>query len=62
MLTSLIFTYFQTGTNEVLTEKAKSRLKSNVIRFKDEVETSQGDDNKVRIRIYLNFPVWFNSI
>ncbi|VDN50299.1 unnamed protein product [Dracunculus medinensis] len=46
-----------TGTNEVLTEKAKSRLKSNVIRFKDEVETSQGDDNKVRIRIYLNFPI-----
>ncbi|VDM37361.1 unnamed protein product [Toxocara canis] len=34
------------GANEILTERAKSRVKSNVIRFKDEPETSQGDDNK----------------
>ncbi|KAM3716189.1 FACT complex subunit [Dirofilaria immitis] len=34
------------GVNEVLTEKAKSRIKSNVIRFKDEAETSHADDNK----------------
>uniref|UniRef100_A0A914RT68 FACT complex subunit n=1 Tax=Parascaris equorum TaxID=6256 RepID=A0A914RT68_PAREQ len=35
------------GANEILTERAKSRLKSNVIRFKEEPETSHGDDNKV---------------
>uniref|UniRef100_A0A9J2Q690 FACT complex subunit n=1 Tax=Ascaris lumbricoides TaxID=6252 RepID=A0A9J2Q690_ASCLU len=34
------------GANEILTERAKSRLKSNVIRFKEEPETSHGDDNK----------------
>ncbi|MFH4974936.1 hypothetical protein AB6A40_001645 [Gnathostoma spinigerum] len=34
------------GPNEILTEKAKSRLKSNVVRFKDEPVTSQGDDDK----------------
>ncbi|VDM97408.1 unnamed protein product [Thelazia callipaeda] len=34
------------GANEILTERAKSRLKSNLIRFKDEAETSHGDDNK----------------
>ncbi|KAK6109487.1 FACT complex subunit SPT16 N-terminal lobe domain family protein [Brugia pahangi] len=34
------------GVNEILTEKAKSRIKSNVIRFKDEAETSHADDNK----------------
>lgn len=34
------------GANEILTERAKSRIKSNVIRFKDEPETSQADDNK----------------
>ncbi|VDK53284.1 unnamed protein product [Gongylonema pulchrum] len=34
------------GANEILTEKAKSRLKSNTIRFKSVPETSEGDDNK----------------
>lgn len=34
------------GANEILTEKAKSRVKSNLIRFKEEAETSHGDDNK----------------
>uniref|UniRef100_F1KW31 FACT complex subunit n=2 Tax=Ascaris suum TaxID=6253 RepID=F1KW31_ASCSU len=36
------------GANEILTERAKSRLKSNVIRFKEEPETSHGDDNKLQ--------------
>jgi hypothetical protein len=41
-------TGLQDGVNEILTEKAKSRLKSNVIRFKDEAETSAArDEDKV---------------
>jgi ribosomal protein S20 len=36
------------GGNEVLTEKAKSRLRSNIIRFKDESEQGKEDNKENR--------------
>lgn len=47
----LIVDDLQEGPNEILTEKAKSRLKSNVIRFKEDATTSHNDENKVFIVI-----------
>ncbi|EGT48468.1 hypothetical protein CAEBREN_01600 [Caenorhabditis brenneri] len=39
------------GDNEVLTEKAKSRLKSNVIKFKEEQENEEAENNTDQRRL-----------
>lgn len=38
----------------MLTERAKSRLKSNVIRFKEDVET-EPFNNKVKVMLFIIF-------